>query len=51
MTHLKRHQFAFLSQVMRGPRQYTGATMAKAHGHLRIKNVTLMRSRDISSRH
>src|SRR5262249_18254195 len=37
VEHLKRHQFAFLSQVMGGPKTYTGATMAKAHSHLRIE--------------
>ena len=37
LAHLKRHQFAFLSQVMGGPKSYSGQTMAKAHAHLRIE--------------
>ncbi len=37
MTRLKSHQYAFLSQTMGGPRQYSGATMAKAHARLRIE--------------
>jgi hemoglobin len=37
MARLKSHQFAFLSQAMGGPRNYTGATMARAHGHLSIE--------------
>jgi hemoglobin len=37
MKRLKSHQFAFLSQVMGGPRSYTGATMARAHANLRIE--------------
>ena len=28
---LKSHQFAFLSQAMGGPRQYSGASMRQAH--------------------
>ncbi len=38
MPRLKRHQFAFLSQVLGGPQQYVGASMSKAHSRLRIAN-------------
>ncbi len=37
MSRLKRHQSAFLSQALGGLRQYSGATMSKAHTHLRIE--------------
>lgn len=37
MPRLKQHQFAFLSQTLGGPRNYSGATMAKAHAKLRIE--------------
>jgi hemoglobin len=37
MSRLKRHQFAFLSQALGGPRRYSGVTMSKAHAHLRIE--------------
>ena len=37
MPRLKRHQFAFLSQALGGPKQYAGASMAKAHAKLRIE--------------
>lgn len=37
MPRLKRHQLAFLSQALGGPRQYSGASMSKAHAHLRIE--------------
>jgi len=37
MEKLKRHQFAFLSQALGGPTQYSGAQMAKAHAHLAIE--------------
>lgn len=36
LRRLRAHQFAFLSQAFGGPRQYSGATMAKAHGRLAI---------------
>jgi hemoglobin len=34
---LKAHQFAFLSQALGGPRQYTGASMVEAHARLAIE--------------
>lgn len=37
MPRLKRHQFAFLSQALGGPKQYAGASMAMAHARLRIE--------------
>ena len=37
LNRLKAHQFAFLSQAMGGPRGYSGASMRKAHAHLRIE--------------
>ncbi len=37
LPRLKAHQFAFLSQALGGPRQYTGASMAQAHARLRIE--------------
>jgi hemoglobin len=37
MARLKTHQFAFLSQALGGPRQYSGASMTRAHSRLRIE--------------
>jgi hemoglobin len=37
MSRLKGHQFAFLSQALGGPRQYSGRSMSRAHAHLRIE--------------
>lgn len=37
MSRLKAHQFAFLSQVLGGPRQYSGASMRDAHLRLSIE--------------
>jgi hemoglobin len=37
MPRLKAHQFAFLSQALGGPRQYTGAAMRDAHSKLTIE--------------
>lgn len=37
MPRLKAHQFAFLSQVLGGPRQYSGASMRDAHSRLAIE--------------
>ncbi len=37
MPRLKVHQFAFLSQVLGGPRQYSGAAMSRAHARLEIE--------------
>ncbi len=37
MSRLKAHQFAFLSQALGGPRQYTGASMRDAHSRLAIE--------------
>lgn len=37
MARLKAHQFAFLSQVLGGPRKYSGATMSRAHARLQIE--------------
>jgi hemoglobin len=34
---LKAHQFAFLSQTMGGPKQYTGGSMDAAHAKLAIE--------------
>jgi len=36
ISRLKAHQFAFMSQIMGGPKQYSGAAMAKAHARLAI---------------
>ncbi len=36
MPRLKRHQFAFLSQALGGPAQYSGSSMSRAHARLRI---------------
>lgn len=37
LSRLKAHQFAFLSQALGGPRQYSGASMSRAHAHLQIE--------------
>jgi hemoglobin len=37
MGRLKVHQFAFLSQTLGGPTQYTGASMGEAHAKLAIE--------------
>jgi len=37
MSRLKAHQFAFVSQVLGGPRQYSGAAMRDAHSNLAIE--------------
>ncbi len=37
MARLKGHQFAFLSQALGGPQEYSGATMSRAHARLRIE--------------
>lgn len=37
MPRLKSHQFAFLSQVLGGPRQYSGTSMRDAHCRLAIE--------------
>lgn len=37
MSRLKTHQFAFLSQVLGGPKQYSGASMCDAHSKLAIE--------------
>jgi hemoglobin len=37
MARLKSHQFAFISQALGGPRQYSGATMRDAHSRLAIE--------------
>jgi hemoglobin len=37
MPRLKAHQAAFLSQVMGGPKKYTGASMKAAHASLAIE--------------
>jgi hemoglobin len=37
VPRLKAHQFAFLSQVLGGPRQYSGALMHDAHSKLAIE--------------
>ena len=39
MARLRAHQFAFLSQALGGPRQYSGASMTRAHSRLRIEQV------------
>ncbi len=36
MSRLKAHQFAFLSQALGGPRQYSGTVMSQAHARLQI---------------
>ena len=37
MSRLKAHQFAFLSQALDGPKQYSGASMRDAHSELAIE--------------
>lgn len=37
LGRLKSHQFAFLSQALGGPKQYTGASMQEAHARLAIQ--------------
>lgn len=37
MPRLKEHQFAFLSQALGGPKQYSGASMQNAHSRLAIE--------------
>lgn len=37
MGRLKSHQFAFLSQALGGPKQYSGASMETAHAKLAIE--------------
>lgn len=37
MSRLKAHQFAFLSQALGGPKQYSGASMRDAHFRLPIE--------------
>ena len=36
LAGLKRHQVALLSQVLGGPRQYTGRELGRAHENLRV---------------
>jgi len=37
IQRLKSHQFAFMSQLMGGPKRYSGAAMAQAHARLSIE--------------
>ncbi len=37
MSRLKTHQFAFLSQALGGPKQYSGSSMNEAHARLAIE--------------
>jgi hemoglobin len=37
VSKLKTHQFAFLSQALGGPKQYSGASMRDAHNRLAIE--------------
>ncbi len=37
IARLKAHQFAFFSQTLGGPKQYSGASMRDAHRHLAIE--------------
>jgi len=37
MPRLKAHQFAFLSQALGGPKEYTGSSMSEAHARLAIE--------------
>lgn len=39
MTQLKRHQVAMVSQVLGGPREYTGRELADAHRALKIPQL------------
>ena len=43
MSRLKAHQFAFLSQALGGPKQYSGASMRDAHSKLLSSSVTSIR--------
>lgn len=38
MQRLKAHQFAFLSQALGGPQQYSGSSMSAAHARLKIEH-------------
>lgn len=37
IERLKKHQVAFISQVLGGPQKYSGATMSQAHARMNIK--------------
>ena len=37
LPRLKAHQFAFLSQELGGPKQYSGGAMSEAHARLAIE--------------
>lgn len=37
LPRLKAHQFAFLSQALGGPKQYSGTSMREAHRHMAIE--------------
>ena len=37
MGRVKAHQFAFLSQALGGPKQYSGVSMSEAHAKLSIE--------------
>jgi hemoglobin len=39
MGRLKAHQFAFLSQALGGPKQYSGTSMSEAHAKLAIEQI------------
>jgi hemoglobin len=39
LPRLKAHQFAFLSQALGGPKQYSGASMSEAHARLAIEQL------------
>jgi hemoglobin len=45
MTQLKRHQVAIISQVLGGPREYTGRDLADAH---RALNISALHYRRVS---
>jgi hemoglobin len=47
MGQLKAHQFAFLSQALGGPKQYSGASMSEAHAKLSIEQSLLTQWRCI----
>lgn len=43
MTQLKRHQVAMVSQVLGGPREYTGRELGEAHEALKITAIDYRR--------
>ena len=47
MTKLKEHQIAFVSQILGGPEQYSGRSMAEAHAGLDLSSADF----DVTAQH